>query len=74
MQRTSSKANEIDENRSLGELEEVQLLALLETSLSLMKSPLIESGILESTRDQLDEAAKKQLKKEEQAGIRAIYQ
>ncbi|WP_417497205.1 hypothetical protein [Maricaulis sp.] len=52
-------SNQPDDERALTEIERTQLIAVLETALSILKAPLLEKGLLEKCRDLLKRAARR---------------
>ena len=66
--------NRIGDERTLGELEEAQLIAILKTSLSVLDSPMIEKSLLKKASHELKKAAEKSAEKKVQEGVRDLYQ
>ncbi len=57
------------EEHFLNELERAQLIALLETTLNMLKSPMVETGMLKKVSASLKDAAKKASNKKLQEGF-----
>jgi hypothetical protein len=55
--------------QALTELERQQLIAILETTLAVLKSPLAESGLLKKAKSALEQAALKSIEKGTQEGL-----
>jgi hypothetical protein len=56
-------------NQALTELERRQLIAILETTLAVLKSPLAERGLLKKAKSALEQAAMKSVEKGAQEGL-----
>jgi hypothetical protein len=55
--------------QALTELERRQLIAILETTLAVLKSPLAERGLLKKAKSALEQAAMKSVEKGAQEGL-----
>jgi hypothetical protein len=64
-----NRSNLPDEEQALSPLEREQLIALLETALVILKSPLVEKGLLRKTGESLKNAAGKAAEKQTQEGL-----
>lgn len=67
-----NKSNLPPEEYFLNELERAQLIALLETTLNMLKSPMVETGMLKKVSSSLKDAAKKASNKKLQEGFGSV--
>ena len=67
-------ANAAPEDQILSELERQQLIAILETALNVLKSPMIESGILKKAQGMLKKGAEDAAQKGAQQGLGKIME
>jgi hypothetical protein len=65
----AAHSNAPPEEQVLTELERHQLIAILETALNLLRSPLVERGLLKKAENSLAEAGKKAAEKGMQEGL-----
>ncbi len=65
----TTRSNAPPEDQALSELERQQLIAVLETALNVLKSPLVEKGLLKKAGDMLEESAGKAVEKGVQEGL-----
>lgn len=64
-----SKANVAEHQQLLTDLERAELVAILETTLNLLKSPMVETGLLTKAKTELQGHARKSLDKKIQEGL-----
>jgi hypothetical protein len=62
-------ANEPPDELALSEIDRRQLIAILETALSLLKSPMVEKGLLKKAGSLLQKGAEKAMEKGAQEGL-----
>lgn len=67
-------ANAPAEEQGLSEIERQQLIAVLETALNILKSPLVETGILREAEKSLKDASAKAAKGELQKGLSRLME
>jgi hypothetical protein len=65
----AAHANVAPEDQAISELEKHQLIAILETALNLLRSPLVEKGLLKKAEESLADAGKKAVQKGIQEGL-----
>lgn len=65
----TKKANLPPDEQILTEIERNQLIAILETALQVLKSPLAEKGLMSKARDELEKAARSATEKGVQTGL-----
>lgn len=58
----------------LTEIERKQLIAILETALALLKSPMVERGLFERAGDALKDSAKKAAEKQTEEGLGKLFE
>jgi hypothetical protein len=66
------RSNAPPEDQALSELERKQLIAVLETALNVLKSPLAEKELLKKAGDMLEESAGKAIEKGVQEGLAGL--
>lgn len=66
------RSNNSPEDRIFSELDRQQLIALLQTTLNVLKSPMVEKGLLLKTREALQRAAISAAKKQAQQGFETL--
>ena len=67
-----ARSNAPPQEQILTEIERQQLIAILETALNVLRSPLVETGLLKKTRTILQNAAKSAGEKQLQQGLGAL--
>ena len=66
----SARGSNLPESeRALSDIERVQLIAILETALKLLKAPMVEKGLLKKSREGLWDVAKKTAQKRTEEGF-----
>lgn len=66
--------NAPEEEQGLSEIERQQLIAILETALNILKSPLLETGMLKKAEKTLEEASAKAAKGALQKGLSKLME
>ena len=70
----AGRSNAPEEEQALTQIERQQLIAILETALNVLRSPIVESGLMKKAKEALVKGAMSATEKGMQQGLGALMQ